>query len=151
HQVLNDEPRRPRSLNEHVPRDLETVCLKAVAKEPARRYPSAGEMADDLRRFLRDEPIRARPVSAWERGWRWVRRRPAAAGLIAASTVAALALVAVAVGAGYSNRLAEEKQRAEEARDGAEQARQGEADERRKAEKYLYFNRIALAEREWSA
>ena len=150
-QVLNDEPRRPRSLNEHVPRDLETICLKAMAKEPTRRYASAAKMAEDLHRFLRGEPITARAVSAWERSWNWTRRRPAAAGLIAASTVAALALVAVGVGASYSSRLAEEKQRAEAARDGAEQAQRGEAEQRAKAESYLYFSRIALAEREWSA
>src|SRR5207248_10610852 len=62
HQVLHDEPRPPRSLNDKIPRDLETVCLKAMAKEPARRYPTAGALAGDLRRFLAGEPIRARPA-----------------------------------------------------------------------------------------
>src|SRR5205807_3405744 len=64
HQVLHEEPRRPRSLNDHIPRDLETVCLKAMAKETSRRYQTARELADDLRRYLKGEPIQARPVSA---------------------------------------------------------------------------------------
>src|SRR5205085_2921133 len=67
HQVLHDEPRPPRRLNDHVPRDLETVCLKAMAKDPARRYQTAKELADDLRRHLRGEPIEAREARAQER------------------------------------------------------------------------------------
>ncbi len=83
-QVLHDEPRPPRQLNDKVPRDLETVCLKALAKAPARRYATAQELADDLRRFLRGEPIRARPVGRLERLGRWCLRNPVAAGLLLA-------------------------------------------------------------------
>ncbi len=95
HQVLHDEPRSPRSFNDRVPRALETVCLKALEKEPARRYQTAGEFADDLRRFLNNEPILARPSGAVERAAKWVRRHPALAALLGVSTVAAAAVVTV--------------------------------------------------------
>jgi hypothetical protein len=81
HQVLNDDAKPPRALNDRVPRDLETICLKAMAKEPSRRYASAGDLAADVRRWLAGEPIRARPVGPVERAWRWCRREPALAGL----------------------------------------------------------------------
>jgi WD40 repeat protein/serine/threonine protein kinase len=83
-QVKNEEPPRPRKLDPGVPRDLETVVLKAMAKEPGHRYQAAAELAEDLRRFVEDKPIRARPVSAAERLWRWCRRNPAVAGLTGA-------------------------------------------------------------------
>src|SRR5262249_41641876 len=71
-------------LNDKVPRDLETICLKALAKQPARRYAAAGELADDLHRWLAGEPIKARPVTRAERLWRWCKRNPAAASLLVA-------------------------------------------------------------------
>src|SRR5262249_31080034 len=82
HQVLHDEPRAPRRLNDTIARDLETICLKAMAKEPARRYESARALAEDLHRWLRDEPITARPVGRLERVWRWSKRNPAVASLL---------------------------------------------------------------------
>ncbi|HVC94170.1 MAG TPA: protein kinase [Pirellulales bacterium] len=83
-QVLEDEPRPPRRLNDRIARDLETICLKAMAKSPARRYATAGELAGDLRRWLRGDAIRARPIGAFERLRRWCRRNPVAASLLVA-------------------------------------------------------------------
>jgi serine/threonine-protein kinase len=83
-QLLHEEPQPPRSFNDRTPRDLETICLKALDKEPARRYATARELGDDLRRWLRDEPILARRVGGLERQCRWCRRNPVPAGLVAA-------------------------------------------------------------------
>jgi WD40 repeat protein/tRNA A-37 threonylcarbamoyl transferase component Bud32 len=158
HQVLHDEPRAPRSLNDRTPRDLETICLKAMAKEPARRYQTARAFAEDLRRWLQGEPIQARPAGKWEKAWRWAKRRPATAGLLAVSAVATLALVGAVVGLAYNVQLQKEKERtedalkdAEKARDAETLARQGERIEKDRAETTLYFNRVVLAEREWWA
>ena len=86
-QVLEDEPRSPRSLNENVSKDLETICLKAMAKSPARRYESAKAMASDLQRFLAGEVIAARPVGRVERLWRWCHKYPLAASVMLAVVV----------------------------------------------------------------
>jgi WD40 repeat protein len=86
-QVIHDDPRPPRKLNDSVPRDLETIVLKAMAKEPARRYPSAGELAGDLQRWLEGRPIQARRVAVPERTWRWCRRNPTLASAIGAATL----------------------------------------------------------------
>lgn len=90
-QVLEDEPRPPRKLEPKIPKDLETICLKAMAKSPARRYQTAAQLADDLRRYDRGEPIAARPVGHAERLWRWCRRYPAAAILFVAVLVGSIA------------------------------------------------------------
>jgi tRNA A-37 threonylcarbamoyl transferase component Bud32 len=95
HQVLHDEPRSPRSLNERIPRDLETICLKAMAKEAGRRYATAREVDADLRRWLKGEPIHARPVGRLERAARWVKRNPALATSL--TTIAAILVAGAAV------------------------------------------------------
>ncbi len=80
-QILKDEPPSPRKLNAAIPRDLETICLKCLEKDPQRRYDTAGSLAADLRRFCRAEPIAARPVGRFERGWRWCKRKPLVSAL----------------------------------------------------------------------
>jgi serine/threonine-protein kinase len=105
-QVIYQEPVPPSRLNSKVPRDLETICLKCLQKEPAQRYASAAALADDLGRFREGQPIRARPLGLGARLWRWGRRNPAAAALVAT----ALALVGLAIGGGLW-RAAQEAQR----------------------------------------
>jgi serine/threonine protein kinase/WD40 repeat protein len=116
-QVLHEEPPRPRTLEPQLPRDLETVVLKAIAKVPGRRYQTAGELAADLRRYLAGEPLRARRAGVAERAAKWVRRRPTAAALLA---VSAAGLLTVVVGSlAYNARLQEalgEARRAERQR-----------------------------------
>jgi serine/threonine protein kinase/tetratricopeptide (TPR) repeat protein len=94
--VTQEEPPTPRRLDPSVPRDLETIVLTATAKEPSRRYASAAKLAEDLRCFLAGEPIRARPVGMVERVWRWGRRNPALATLVAITVLALLSGTAVA-------------------------------------------------------
>src|SRR5262249_43652794 len=90
-QVLAEEPVPPSRLNPRVPRDLETVCLKCLRKEPHRRYPSAAALAGDLRRYLLGQVVAARPVGRLERVEKWVRRNPAVASLAAAAVLALVA------------------------------------------------------------
>lgn len=93
-QVISDEPVPPARLNSRVPRDLQTICLKCLQKDPARRYKTADELADELKRFMSGEPIRARPVSPAERTVKWCRRRPSTTLAIAVSVVALTGAVA---------------------------------------------------------
>ncbi len=87
-QLIEHEPVSPRLVNPKVPRDLETLCLKCLEKEPGRRYATAQELADELGRYLNEEPIRARPVGIAGRLWRWSHRKPALAGLVVSLAVA---------------------------------------------------------------
>jgi WD40 repeat protein/tRNA A-37 threonylcarbamoyl transferase component Bud32 len=155
-QVLSEEPVPVRRLQPKVPRDLETVCARCLEKDPARRFASAQDLAEDLRRFGAGEPVTARPVGWAGRAARWARRRPAVAGLLAA-----LALVALAGGSlvlwywhqtWVARDLAEERagSEAEAHRLASERAR-SEAEARRLAEAQLYFSNIALGQREWLA
>jgi eukaryotic-like serine/threonine-protein kinase len=96
--VVADEPVPPRRLRAEVPRDLETICLKCLAKKPGERYQEVTELAEELERFLDGRPIKARPVAAWERGWKWARRNPTAAILAAVVVMAILASIGGMVG-----------------------------------------------------
>ncbi len=148
-QVIAAEPGRPGRLRPQVPRDLETICLKCLRKEPARRYASAGDMAEDLRRFLGHEPISARPVSPGERLVLWAARRPAMAAVYG---LAALVLMLGGVGGSVTwlwqrseqarAQLVEEKRQTELARQETERARQRLAE-------ISYFHQVGLAYREW--
>jgi serine/threonine-protein kinase len=102
HHVLHDEPVPPARLQPRVPRDLQTICLRCLEKEPARRYPTAAALADDLSAFLAGESIQARPAGPRERLRRWARRRPTAAVLL---VVAAVAAAGVVVGAWWHSPL----------------------------------------------
>jgi len=127
-QVLEREPVPPRQLNSSVPKDLETICLKCLEKDPRRRYESARALGDELERFLNDEPILARPAGKVERLLKWSRRRPTAAALVAVSVLAAVALLATIL---WSNaRLSRERDYALEQRDRATEA-MAEADRQR--------------------
>jgi serine/threonine protein kinase len=90
-QARAGEPEAPGSVNRLLDRDVETICLKCLEKEPARRYISAEALADDLERWLDGQPIQARPLSSWERASRWCRRNPVAAGMAAALLLVLLA------------------------------------------------------------
>jgi WD40 repeat protein len=121
-QILSDDPRPPRRLNDKVPRDLETICLHCLKKEPGKRYGDAAALAEDLKRFLAGKPIYARPVRGTERLWRWSRRNP-----LVASLSAALFLVLAAGLAGATSQWLRFEAKAKE------------------LETNLYYNRIALA------
>ncbi len=129
-QVLQDDPEPPSRRRGGVPRDLEVIALKCLAKEPERRYGGTLELAEDLERWLAGEAITARPTGALERGVRWVRRHPALAALIVVSFLGSLALVGALVAGSYNARLAKANAKLEEALETAERER-AEADRQR--------------------
>jgi len=143
-QVISDEPVPPRRLNASIPRDLETICLKCLQKEPGKRYSSAAVLAEELRRYLAGEPIQARPVGPAERAWRWCRRNPVVAGLAAGI---ALTLVAGTVVATYFGlrALAGERLALQKAKEARKEAR----DEKQLSERRLYVAEMNLAQQAW--
>lgn len=110
--LLLTEPVAPKTLNPSLPRDLQTICLKCLEKEPSKRYATAQELAEDLNRFLTGQPIRARPVSSPEKVWRWCRRKPGMASLAASVIILLTAIMVGSVFSAYriSNLLQAERQ-----------------------------------------
>jgi WD40 repeat protein len=148
-QVKGREPEPPRRINPRVECDLETICLKCLSKDPQGRYNSAAAMADDLERWLAGQPIQARPVPAWERTIKWVRRHPAIAALVAVSGVAAMALVGVSVGLWYNERLQSALGEARAQRAEADDQRERARREERIARRYWYAADLNWAQRDW--
>ncbi len=131
--TVNTAPPAPRSLNPAIPRDLETICQKGMAKRPGERYADCGELAEDLRRWLQDRPIQARPLGPLERSWRWCRRNPLVAALSAAAMLLMMS-VAVVSSVAYV-READLRQRAQEALTTAQEAQKRELAARQEAER----------------
>jgi hypothetical protein len=140
HQVTQEDPVPPHRLNREIPRDLETIVLKAIARDPGHRYATATELSADLQRFVEDRPIRARRVRMPERFARWCRRNPLVAGLLAAVLLLLVAVAGVAsVGYVHTVRALEQK---EEERAEAERLRQ-------EARRNLYVANVRLAQQAW--
>lgn len=142
-QVIHQEPLSPRRLRPETPTDLETIVLKCLQKDPRHRYASALDLAQDLECFLAGQPIAARPISAAERVWRWARRHPSLAGLLASFvvvTVSALLIVSLALLEARSSQTNEAAQRQK-----AEKAYVEAKDALAKSERSLYFSNIAQA------
>jgi WD40 repeat protein/tRNA A-37 threonylcarbamoyl transferase component Bud32 len=155
-QVLEQEPARPRQLAPHIDCDLETICLKCLEKDPAKRYASAEALAGDLRRYRSGEAITARPIGMAERAVKWARRRPAVAGLlllVALVSAAGLGGILWAYGEAVAQRNAA-KGEARRADEQAERAEQKADDARREAEearRQEYFAQIGRAEAQLAA
>jgi serine/threonine protein kinase/WD40 repeat protein len=135
-QLLHQDPPRPRQRDGNIPRDLETIVLKAIDKDPGRRFQTAGDLAADLRRYLAGEPLHARRTGLWERALKWARRRPAVAALL--GVTAAALLTALVGGLIYNAQLQKALGQAEANLDKARQAQEVVQGERQQAVTNLY-------------
>jgi len=160
-QVLNEEPAAPRRLNRNVPRDLEAICLTCLKKEQSRRYATAADLAEDLRRFQVGEPVAARWVGELERGWRWCRRYPAMAASLAgiALLLVSIAVVSTVLGqqawqSAGKERLARleavaaRKDAFQKAQDEEAARKETDAEEKKSWER-LYASQLALVQSYW--
>jgi tRNA A-37 threonylcarbamoyl transferase component Bud32 len=147
--VVEDEPERPSKRAPGLPRDVELICLKCLAKDPAERYPTAGAMAADLGRFAADEPVSVRAAGVVERVAKWARRKPT---LAAAYTLGLLAVLLGGLGgaAVWQWRAAEQARNEAETARGREATARAEAErQREKFERFEYGQTIQVAHREW--
>ena len=153
-QVIEQEPVPPRQLEPRVPHDLETICLKCLEKDPSRRFDGAMALADDLRRFVEGDPIQARPTPAWERAWKWGKRRKALVALLAVSTLAVLSMVLFIVWHNVSLRgkldvaLAEERRAKKREHDALEERRLTLVQQ--EGQKLFDGARVAVAAGDWT-
>src|SRR5439155_3363616 len=131
-QVINDDPVSPKSLQPNVPWDLQTICLKCLTKAPAKRYATALDLAEDLRRFLGGEPILARPLGSWGKSVKWARRHPALAVFGLASIAATIAVVTI-LSVAYA-RVRDAVEQKEREADAARTAHEHEEIQRKRAE-----------------
>jgi serine/threonine protein kinase/Flp pilus assembly protein TadD len=154
-QVIEQEPVPPRQLEPRVPPDLETICLKCLEKDPLRRFGTAGDLAEDLRRFLEGEPILARPTPTWERAWKWGKRRPYAVaimGLTAAILVGAGLFIVwhnVSLRGQLDIARTEERMARQREHDAVETQRQSAI--KQEGQKLFDSARVAVAARDWSS
>ena len=153
-QVLEQEPISPRQFNPDVPRDLETIALKCLEKNPVRRYVSAEALAEDLGRWLNNEPIQARPSTAWERSLKWAKRRPAVASLAAAVVVTLVAGTGISTYFAFDARkqardaLTEKGRADDKAKEAKANADLADA-KAKEARRSLYVSHMNLAQAAW--
>ena len=143
-QVLDIEPIAPRQLNPGVPRDLETIAVKCLEKDAARRYSSAQALADDLKRWLHHEPIQARPSNVWERSLKWAKRRPAVAALAAAVLVTLVAGTSISTYFAF-DAMAEKNRANVKATEANAERADAKADEARRNEYVAHMNLAQMA------
>jgi WD40 repeat protein/serine/threonine protein kinase len=155
-QVRTREPLPPGRLRPNLSRDLETICLKCLQKETHKRYESGAAFADDLRRYLAGDPIQARPIRAWERGWKWARRRPAPAALLLVSILAPLIVAGITLAyyaklTDTNGKLEDSNGQLQQANDDLRDALIAKETQRLQTENLGYVSDMNLAQQDWAS